>query len=132
MDGKPSTSSEWGRNDLIITDVMMPNMDGMELLDRLHEIRADSSIILVTGHRSRCRRGGQEAGSCRQRNLSPSRIFSTRTKTAMRERHLLSRGGRTVRSHRIPNRRRRRRNCPYTATIYESFENIAGDNQAGL
>jgi len=38
--------------DVIFSDIKMPNMDGMELLDRLHEANVDSSVIMISGHGS--------------------------------------------------------------------------------
>jgi two-component system, NtrC family, response regulator AtoC len=36
--------------DILISDIKMPDMDGMELLDRLNERAADVEVILITGH----------------------------------------------------------------------------------
>ncbi len=38
--------------DVIFSDIKMPNMDGMELLDRLNEANVDSSVIMISGHGS--------------------------------------------------------------------------------
>ena len=38
--------------DVIFSDIKMPNMDGMELLDRLNESGVDSSVIMISGHGS--------------------------------------------------------------------------------
>jgi DNA-binding NtrC family response regulator len=35
--------------DAVITDVRMPGKDGVELLEELHEMRADLPVLLVTG-----------------------------------------------------------------------------------
>jgi len=36
--------------DLVITDLMMPRLDGLELLERLREMQVPARIILLTGH----------------------------------------------------------------------------------
>ncbi len=36
--------------DVILCDIKMPNMDGMEVLDKLHEINPDAPIIMISGH----------------------------------------------------------------------------------
>jgi len=38
--------------DVIFSDIKMPNMDGMELLDKLNESGVDSSVIMISGHGS--------------------------------------------------------------------------------
>lgn len=38
--------------DVIFSDIKMPNMDGMELLDKLSEQGVDSSVIMISGHGS--------------------------------------------------------------------------------
>ncbi len=38
--------------DVIFSDIKMPNMDGMELLDKLNEANVDSSVIMISGHGS--------------------------------------------------------------------------------
>ena len=38
--------------DVIFSDIKMPNMDGIELLDKLNEADVDSSIIMISGHGS--------------------------------------------------------------------------------
>ncbi|WP_439181657.1 sigma-54-dependent transcriptional regulator [Carboxylicivirga taeanensis] len=36
--------------DVILCDIKMPNMDGMEVLDKLIEINPDAPIIMISGH----------------------------------------------------------------------------------
>lgn len=36
--------------DIVITDINMPNMNGLELLERLHEADEDLTIIMLTGY----------------------------------------------------------------------------------
>jgi DNA-binding NtrC family response regulator len=38
--------------DVIFSDIKMPNMDGMELLDKLNESNVESSVIMISGHGS--------------------------------------------------------------------------------
>ncbi len=38
--------------DLVISDIKMPNMDGMELLDKLVENRAEVTVVMISGHGS--------------------------------------------------------------------------------
>lgn len=38
--------------DVIFSDIKMPNMDGMELLEKLAETNIDSSVIMISGHGS--------------------------------------------------------------------------------
>lgn len=38
--------------DVIFSDIKMPNMDGMELLDKLSESNVESSVIMISGHGS--------------------------------------------------------------------------------
>lgn len=38
--------------DVIFSDIKMPNMDGMELLEKLGESNIDSSVIMISGHGS--------------------------------------------------------------------------------
>jgi DNA-binding NtrC family response regulator len=36
--------------DVVLCDIKMPNMDGMEVLDRLHETNPDAPVIMISGH----------------------------------------------------------------------------------
>ena len=38
--------------DIVLTDMMMPEMDGMELLEKIHSTNNDVTVILITGHSS--------------------------------------------------------------------------------
>lgn len=38
--------------EVIFSDIKMPNMDGMELLDKLSQANIDSSVIMISGHGS--------------------------------------------------------------------------------
>ncbi|MCC5992368.1 MAG: sigma-54-dependent Fis family transcriptional regulator [Rhodobacteraceae bacterium] len=35
---------------VVITDIRMPDMDGMTLMNRIHEVDSDIPVILITGH----------------------------------------------------------------------------------
>ena len=36
--------------DVVLCDIKMPNMDGMEVLDKLHELNHDAPVIMISGH----------------------------------------------------------------------------------
>lgn len=38
--------------DLVVTDLMMPEVDGMEVLAQAHQLLPDAAVIMVTGHGS--------------------------------------------------------------------------------
>lgn len=35
---------------VIFSDIKMPHMDGMEVLDRLHEMGVDAAVVMISGH----------------------------------------------------------------------------------
>jgi CheY-like chemotaxis protein len=37
-------------HDLVVTDIRMPGLDGLELLERLRAISPDTPVIVITGH----------------------------------------------------------------------------------
>lgn len=37
-------------NGVVVTDIRMPGMDGMTLMQRVHDVDADLPVILITGH----------------------------------------------------------------------------------
>lgn len=131
MDGREALDKfRMGSHDLIITDVMMPNMDGMELLDRLHEIRADSSIILVTGQPE------VDAGVAAMKRGAVDYIRKPfniqdllyKVEVCLRERHLLpEEDGQSALSN--TQLTEKKKELSVHGHIYESFENIEGDNQ---
>lgn len=52
-DGEAALSCfEPGVFDLVVLDLMMPGMSGLEVLPRLREIQKDIPVILLTGHGS--------------------------------------------------------------------------------
>ncbi len=36
--------------DVVLTDIKMPNMDGMEVLDKIMEVRPDCPVVMISGH----------------------------------------------------------------------------------
>ena len=38
------------RPDIVITDIKMPGMDGIEVLKKVKDINADAEVIIITGH----------------------------------------------------------------------------------
>ncbi|NPU84768.1 MAG: response regulator [Syntrophaceae bacterium] len=119
-----------GYHDLIITDVMMPHMDGMELLDRLQELRANSSIILVTGQPE------VDAGVAAMKRGAVDYIRKPfniqdllyKVEVCLRERHLLPEEDRqsALASSQLTEKKKE---LSVHSHIYESVENIEGDNQ---
>lgn len=73
--------------DIVITDINMPNMDGLELLERIHEADEDITIILLTGYDQfsyvqRALRAG--ATDYLLKPISPRVLLETLTKAANR------------------------------------------------
>jgi len=48
--------------DVIITDIKMPNIDGIEVLRHAHRVSPDSAVILITGWMTMRRGGSRKAG----------------------------------------------------------------------
>ena len=42
--------AETGSFDLILCDIKMPKMDGIEVLEKLHEINPDTPVVMISGH----------------------------------------------------------------------------------
>lgn len=38
------------RYDVVLTDLKMPNMDGMEVLENIRELRPEARVIVITGY----------------------------------------------------------------------------------
>lgn len=41
---------QWESPDIVLTDLMMPGIDGIEVLKKIKEINPDAEIIIITGH----------------------------------------------------------------------------------
>lgn len=48
LDGLKKIEAE--KFDIILTDIKMPKMDGMELLDKVIELQNDTPVIMISGH----------------------------------------------------------------------------------
>lgn len=44
--------AETGNYDVILCDIKMPKMDGMEVLSKLQQINADTPVVMISGHSS--------------------------------------------------------------------------------
>jgi len=44
--------AETGNYDVILCDIKMPKMDGMEVLNKLQQINADTPVVMISGHGS--------------------------------------------------------------------------------
>lgn len=40
----------FGYPGVVVTDIRMPGLDGLSLMNRMHEIDRDIPVILITGH----------------------------------------------------------------------------------
>lgn len=47
---KALPSLQYNTNSIVITDIRMPNMDGISFLTHLQQIDADIPVILISGH----------------------------------------------------------------------------------
>ena len=81
--------------DLVLLDVKMPGMDGLEVLDRLHAMNETLPVVVVSGHgtistaveatkkgRSTSSRSRLRANACWSASGTHSIIGSSATKTA--------------------------------------------------
>lgn len=41
------------RPDIVITDINMPDMDGVQMLDRIYALKPDARVIVITAHSDR-------------------------------------------------------------------------------
>jgi signal transduction histidine kinase/CheY-like chemotaxis protein len=67
------------RFDLLLTDEIMPDMTGTDLAKKVHEVRPDLPIVLMTGHRRAAREIRGEAAGIREmirKPLSPAHLAS--------------------------------------------------------
>jgi CheY-like chemotaxis protein len=63
--------------DLLVTDLQMPGMNGLELIRRIHARRPDLPVILVTGAETRalCTRAEQYGvAECMSKPVSPEEL----------------------------------------------------------
>ena len=42
--------AETGNYDVILCDIKMPKMDGMEVLSKIQQINADTPVVMISGH----------------------------------------------------------------------------------
>jgi len=52
-DARPSYTFELKSSDVVFVDVLMPDVSGLEVLQKLAEQKAESSIVLMSGHLER-------------------------------------------------------------------------------
>lgn len=63
-----------GDIDLLITDVSMPRMDGLELMDRLLKERPNIKILVMSGHASEELRGRQSGFPFLRKPFPPDEV----------------------------------------------------------
>ena len=52
-DARSSYTFELGSTDIVFVDVLMPNVSGLQVLQKLAQQKAKSSIVLMSGHLER-------------------------------------------------------------------------------
>ncbi len=120
----------WSTFDLVISDVMMPGMGGMELLNRIREMSPDTSVIMITAHPavdltvSAMKKGAVDFLK------KPFNIDSLlyKVKTCLDEKKLSEEAGPKPGSAetKITDKTK---DLSVQGFIYDSFENIDGDNE---
>ena len=120
----------WSTFDLVISDVMMPGMGGMELLNRIREMSPDTSVIMITAHPavdltvSAMKKGAVDFLK------KPFNIDSLlyKVKTCLDEKKLSEEAGPKPGSAetKITDKTK---DLSVQEFIYDSFENIDGDNE---
>lgn len=80
-----------GLFDLLITDIVMPGMDGLELVRRSKTLHADLMAIVITGHAGQYTLADVLAAGATDLMLKPFRApeLRARLKLAMEQRHAI-------------------------------------------
>ena len=116
--------------DLVISDVMMPGMGGMELLNQLREINPDTAVIMITAHPameltvSAMKRGAIDFLK-KPFNIDDL-LFKVNIYLAERT---IFEGGHPQAGVREIQIKDRTKELSVQGYIYDSFENIEGDNE---
>ena len=71
-----------GNIDLLITDVKMPRMDGLELIEKLVKERPNIRVMVMSGHVAEEVRGKQPGFAFLQKPFPP-RVFLTKVKEVL-------------------------------------------------